>query len=255
MKKGERCLKILEILQEKHQVNVTELSEMFQTSEMTIRRDLNFLAREHNITRTHGGAIMTDQSVVRITSFDEELIPNKETKKKIARKAAGLIKNNQSFFIDAGSTTRIMVDYLDNEKKMLIVTSHLEVAQKAMNYDNTSVIMLGGEMLRGTNCSYGEVAEEQIKRYTLDLAFLGAGAVDAKGRLSDLYSPEARFKKSIFSVAEKVYVLADSSKFNNGGVVCYGDLSQITGFITDSGISEKNKMLLKQYNVDLIIAD
>ena len=116
-------------------------------------------------------------------------------------------------------------------------------------------IMLGGEILKDTNCSSGEVAEEQIKKYTLDLAFLGAGAIDAKGRLNDWYSPEARFKKTIFSVAEKVYVLVDSSKFNNGGVVCYGDLSQITGLITDAGISEKNKMLLKQYNVELIIAE
>lgn len=255
MKKGERCLKILDILQEKHRVDVTELAELFQASEMTIRRDLNFLAREHNITRTHGGAIMSGQSAVRIASFDEERIANKEAKEKIARKAAELIGNNQSLFIDAGSTIRIMVNYLDNDKKMLIVTNHLEVAGKAMKYDNTSVIMLGGEMLRGTNCSYGEAAEEQIKKYTLDLAFLGAGAIDAKGRLSDWYSPEARFKKSIFSVAEKIYVLADSSKFNNGGVVCYGDLSKIDGLITDAGISEKNKMLLKQYNVELIIAE
>lgn len=255
MKKGERCLKILEILQDKHQVDVRELAELFQTSEMTIRRDLNFLAREHNITRTHGGAIMTGQSVVRITSFDEGHISNKEAKEKIAKKAASLIKNNQSFFVDAGSTSRIMVNYLDNDMKMLIVTNNLEVAKKAMDSDNASVIMLGGEMLKETNCSSGEAAEEQIRKYTLDLAFLGAGAIDAKGRLNDWYSPEARFKKTIFSVAEKIYVLVDSSKFNNGGVVCYGDLSQVAGLITDAGISEKSKMLLKQYNVELIIAE
>lgn len=255
MKKGERCLKILEILQEQHQVDVTELANLFQTSEMTIRRDLNFLAREHNITRTHGGAIMTGQSVVRIASFDEERIANKDAKEKIAKKAASLIENHQSLFIDAGSTTRIVVDHMDPEMKALIVTNHIGVAEKAMSYENSSVIMLGGEMLKDTNCSSGEVAEEQIKKYTLDIAFLGAGAIDAKGHLNDWYSPEARFKKTIFSVAEKVYVLADSSKFNNGGVVCYGELSQIHALITDAGISEKNRLLLKQYNVELIIAE
>lgn len=255
MKKGERCLKILEMLQEKHQVDVGELAQLFQTSEMTIRRDLNFLAKEHNIKRTHGGAIMNGQSVVRITSFDEEHISNKTIKEKIAKKAASLIQNNQSFFIDSGSTARIMVNYLNHDMKMLIVTNNLEVAKKAMHSDNSSVIMLGGEMLKETNCSSGEAAEEQIKKYTLDLAFLGAGAIDAKGRLNDWYSPEARFKKTLFSVAEKIYVLVDSSKFNNGGVVCYGDLSQISGLITDSGISEKSKMLLKQYNVELIIVE
>ena len=255
MKKGERCLKILEILQEQHQADVMELAKIFQTSEMTIRRDLNFLAKEHNIKRTHGGAIMTGQSVVRISSFNEELISNKDAKEKIAKKAASLIENNQSIFIDAGSTTRILVDHMDTSLKTLVVTNHIGVAGKLMTYENASVIMLGGEMLRDTSCSSGEVAEEQIKKYTLDVAFLGAGAIDAKGRLNDWYSPEARFKKTLFSVAEKVYVLADSSKFNNGGVVCYGELSQIHGLITDAGISEKSKMLLKQYNVELIIAE
>ena len=83
MKKSERCLAILEILQRQHKVKVTDLAQRFGISEMTIRRDLNFLARQYNISRTHGGAELGNQPVVRMISFDEARIAHKETKEKI----------------------------------------------------------------------------------------------------------------------------------------------------------------------------
>ena len=84
--KSERCLAILDILQ-KHKVEVNELAKRFGISEMTVRRDLNLLARQYNITRTHGGALMANQPVVRMISFDESRISNREAKEKIAAKA------------------------------------------------------------------------------------------------------------------------------------------------------------------------
>ena len=110
-------------------------------------------------------------------------------------------------------------------------------------------------MLKVTNCSSGPVAEEQIKKYSLDIAFLGAGAIGADGKLYDGYSPEARFKNSIFPVAEKVYVLADSSKFNTYNLNCFATLSQVDAVITDSGISQEGRTLLQKYNVELILAE
>mgnify|MGYP000391279596 CR=1 FL=1 len=100
MKKNERCLAILEILQKQHKVTVTELSEKFDISEMTVRRDLNSLAREYNIARTHGGAELGNQPVVRMISFDEPRIAHKEDKDKIAALAATMIQNGQRIFID-----------------------------------------------------------------------------------------------------------------------------------------------------------
>jgi DeoR-like helix-turn-helix domain. len=83
MDKAARCLDILKMLQENGVVRVDELAEKFGTSEMTIRRDLKFLSQQYNIQRTYGGAIMPQgQPVVRIISFDEERIKNKEAKKK-----------------------------------------------------------------------------------------------------------------------------------------------------------------------------
>lgn len=255
MNKNERCLRILNLLQEKHKVEVAELAELFQTSEMTIRRDLNFLAQQYNITRTHGGAFMANQSIVKMISFDENRIEHREEKGKIARKATELIHNGQRIFIDSGSTTRIMLNHMSSDMKNIVVTNHLKVAEQALEFDNLSVVMLGGEMLRITNCSSGPVAEEQIKQYRLDIAFLGAAAIGTDGKLYDGYSPEARFKNSIFSVAEKVYLLADSSKMNTYDINSFGTLEKIEAVITDTNIKKEGFELLRKYDVKVIMAE
>ena len=254
MNKSERCLAILDMLQKQHEVEVNQLAKIFRTSEMTIRRDLNFLSGQYNITRTHGGAVIANQPVVKVSSFDEARIPHREAKERIARKAASLIKNGQRIFIDAGSTTRILLDYLGEYIRAVVVTNHLKVAEHALSFDSLSVIMLGGEMIRITNCSSGTVAEEQIRNYQLDIAFLGAAAIGTDGKLYDGYSPEARFKRTIFSVAKTIYILADSSKFNTYDLNEFASLAQVDAVITDGEIDEEGRNLLKKYNVDLIIA-
>lgn len=198
---------------------------------------------------------MADQPVVRMISFDESRISHREDKDRIAAMGASLIRSGQRIFIDAGSTTRIILNHLDEEMRAVIVTNHLKVADYALQFHNLSVIMLGGEMIRITNCSSGTVAEEQIRKYQLDIAFLGAAAIGTDGRLYDGYSPEARFKSSIFSVAKRIYILADSSKFNTYDLNEFASLSQVDAVITDSGLDEEGRNLLKRYNVKVMIAE
>ena len=255
MNKSERCLAILDLLQRQHSVEVNNLAEIFKTSEMTIRRDLNSLAQQYNITRTHGGAMMANQQVVRMISFDESRISHKEAKERIAARAATLVKNGQRIFVDAGSTTRIILNYLEKDTRAVVITNHLKVAEHALQFDNLSVIMLGGEMIRITNCSSGPVAEEQIRKYQLDAAFLGAAAVGTDGKLYDGYSPEARLKSSIFPAAKRIYLLADSSKFNTYDLNEFASLSRVDTVITDAGLDEEGRNLLKKYQVNVIIAE
>ena len=255
MKKSERCLAILDILQKQHKVSVSDLSEQFGISEMTVRRDLNSLAQQYNISRTHGGAELGNQPVVRMISFDEARIAHKESKEKIAALAATMIQNGQRIFVDAGSTTRIILDYLKEDARAVVVTHHLKVAEHALQFENLSVIMLGGDVIRITNCCSGPVAEEQLKKYQLDIAFIGAAAIGSDGKLYDGYSPEARLKSSIFSVAKKVYVMVDSSKMNTYDLNEFGSLSQVDGLITDSGLDEEAQLLLKRHRVNVIIAE
>ena len=255
MNKSERHLAFLEILQNHHKVSVENLAERFHTSLMTIRRDLNELAEQYNITRTHGGAMLGNQPLVRMVSFDESRIEHREEKEKIASKAAGLIRNGQRIYIDSGSTTRIMLDYLNPETKAVLLCNHLGIAQHALNFDNLSVIMLGGEMIRLSNCSSGVITEEQIMKYSLDTAFIGAAAIGSDGNLYDGYSPEARFKSRLFSVARNIYLLVDSTKINTYDINEFGHISKLTGVITDGNIDRDGMNLMRRYNVNVIIAE
>jgi len=115
--------------------------------------------------------------------------------------------------------------------------------------------MLGGEIIGISKCTTGEITEEQLRKYQLDIAFLGAAAIGSDGFLYDGYSPEARFKKAVFDVAKETYLLADSTKFNTYDLNCFGSLSQIKAVITDSGITEEGLTLLKKHKVEVIIAD
>lgn len=257
MDKSNRCLKILDELQLQGSVEVNELAKKFNTSEMTIRRDLNELAKEYNVTRTYGGAILPKNGtpIIKPATFYDEKIANKEVKEKIAKKAASLIQFRQRVFVDAGSTTRGIAQFLQNDLKAIVVSNSIGVVDACLQFENISVIMLGGEMIRISRCSSGSNAEQQLLGYQLDIAFIGAGAIGADGKVYDGYSPEARFKKKLFDVAERVYLLVDSSKFNTYDLIAFADLNQVYGLITDSGIDDNTKMLLKDNNVKLIIAD
>lgn len=234
-----RRMEILDMLQKQHEVKVSDLASYFKTSEMTIRRDLGFLSSEYNITRTHGGATISENSVVRTVSFDENKISNKESKELIARKAVELVEFRSRIFIDAGSTTRTMINHFHENMRNIIVTNSLSVADTAMMHKGLSVIMLGGEMLPIARCSFGQVAEQQILRYPLDIAFLGAAAVGSDGKMYDGYSLEARFKGALFEVAERICLLVDSTKFNCYDLHEFGSLKQVDTIITDAGVSEE----------------
>jgi DeoR/GlpR family transcriptional regulator of sugar metabolism len=250
-----RCMAILDILLKQHQVKVGELAEMFKTSEMTIRRDLNLLAQQYNITRTHGGAVLAQDSVVRLISFDDAKIEHKEAKELISKKAVELLEPRQRIYIDSGSTTRNMINYITDDMRNVVVTNSLTVASVALQHKNLSVIMLGGEMLRIANCSSGIVAEEQISRYQLDIAFLGAAAVGTDGKCYDGYSPEARLKGTIFEVSKKICLMVDSSKFNCYDLHEFCSLKQVDTVITDAGITREARNLLNKYKLEVIIAD
>lgn len=257
MDKAERCLKILEILQARGSVKVSDLMSQFHTSDMTIRRDLAFLARQYNIVRTHGGAVLNsdDRQVVKLISFDEEKIINKEEKHGIAARAVQLIQPGQRIYIDAGSTTRQLINCMTDDFRNVIVTNNLKVAEGALGLRNLSVVLIGGNMIPIADSTSGPVAEEQIKHYQLDIAFLGAAAVGSDGYVYDGYSPEAELKKSIFKVAREIYLLVDSSKFNMYDLHTFASLNQFKAVITDHNISKEGIMLLKKHNLKMILAD
>lgn len=259
MNKSKRHLHELELLKQNGSVDVQELSKLFLVSEMTIRRDLSDLAKEYNISRTYGGAIINspDLQLIRTSSTVTGITSkNWDQKTKIAKSAASMVKNGQRIFVDYGSTARSLIDFLpEDDNNFIIVTNHLGIAQKSIEKKSCSTILIGGVIMKEASCSFGATAEEQLSTCHLDVAFLGTTAIGSDGYIYDAYTAENVVKRKVLEQAKEIYILVDSSKFNKYDLLTIAHLSEITGIITDAGISDHFRNIFINYGLKLIIAE
>lgn len=172
----ERFSKILTILEEMGSVTVQQLMTELDASESTIRRDLNTLDANGQLTKVHGGAIL--KSTVYSTRDDEVVHrkeQNKEAKAAIAKYAASLIGPGDFVYIDAGTTTESMIDYI-TERQAIFVTNAITHAKKLADR-GCSVYILGGEFKAVTEAIVGEEAVVTLDKYNFTKGFWGANGV------------------------------------------------------------------------------
>lgn len=205
----ERLDVILATLNKEKKISNRYLTQRLGISESTLRRDLDFLEDEGKIKRVHGGAVLTiNQDEL---SFSDNELTNLEAKKAIAKKASKLIKDKMLIFIDGGSTTNILIDYIE-ARDIKVVTNGITHLGKLMERKIPTNI-LGGEIKIKTGVSLGPIAMEELSNYKFDLAFLGANGFDG-----DFYYTadlnEALLKRRAKQMSDVCYVLADSSKEN-----------------------------------------
>ncbi len=254
MQKNQRQQKICDLLRQNGELQVKELCEIFNVSDMTIRRDLNELTKAKKIQRTFGGAILNALPQNDIAYPISSMVPN-NTKIKIALKAIEFIKPGQIIYIDSGTTTSPIVQNIPNNYKLSVVTSNLRIIHKISENPNISAIVIGGFLRSSTLSCYGTQTEEQIRQYKFDIAFLGASSVGNDGYFYDGYPPEAGVKKSILSSATKTYVLVDSSKCGKYGLISFSHLKDVAGIITDSNIDPEIYSHFKEMGANIILVE
>lgn len=209
----ERFSKILSIIDEEGSATVSQLMKALDASESTIRRDLNSMDQKGLLTKVHGGAIAKSQS---IKTFDEAVNNRKQknTKQKIAiaKYAAALIEDNDFVYVDAGTTTELMLDYV-KASNAVFVTNSLTHAKKLsdMNY---TVYILGGEFKSTTEAIVGEEAVVTLEKYNFTKGFWGVNGVSRTTGFTTPEVKEAMVKKKSMEHCKNRYILADSSKFN-----------------------------------------
>ncbi len=258
MLKENRQQKIFTLLQNKEEILVKELCNIFQVSDMTIRRDLADLESAGIIRRTFGGAVING-AIPETADFPGAYVKQSEkgadVKSKIALKAIELIKPGYTIFIDSGTTTSPIARNLPDSSKITVVTSNLRVINEISKKTEVSAIVIGGFLRNETLSCYGPQTEEQIRQYKVDIAFLGASSVGEDGNFYDGYPPEAGVKKSIMQSASETYVLVDSSKFRKYELISYSSIREVTGIITDSGINPDHLTALRQMDANVIVVD
>lgn len=218
--KSERKQLILDEIKEKQFLQLEEMVRLLDSSESTVRRDLDELELEGYLRRVHGGA----EALTKLQaeeSIQEKSIKNIQEKSEIAQKALSLIEDGDVVFIDAGTTTALLVDMLYQDN-LTVVTDSIHHATKLVDKQFKTII-IGGFVKQSTDASIGRVAVEQIAQLNFDKAFIGMNGVD-EHFLTTPDIEEAIIKKTIIENAQKTYVLLDSSKI---GQVSFAKVERI----------------------------
>lgn len=220
----ERFRKILDLIRQKQSVTVQELVKQIGISESTVRRDLTALDKKGLLNKVHGGATSLDTGFSIEEAVANKSLKNVDEKRRIAQYCAGIIRPDDFIYLDAGTTTELMIDFL-TEKKASYVTNGIVHAKKLMDY-GFKVYLIGGELRAVTEAVVGEEALESLKKYNFTKGFFGVNGISEIGGFTTPDVTEALVKKTAMKHCLDAYVLADASKFRKISAVSVADLDQ-----------------------------
>ncbi|MDO4814407.1 MAG: DeoR/GlpR family DNA-binding transcription regulator [Gemella sp.] len=224
---NERRKSILNLLDVKNVLSLQELVEHCKVSEATIRRDLALLEEKNLIYRTHGGAARKQSArglEPTITTKKNEFTYDK---KQLAEYVTNnFIENGQTIYLDAGTSTYDMIDYLKNKNVTVVTNSSYHLMKLIENKIHT--IVLGGVIKHSTQAIVGMTAYDQLSKYSFDVCFVGCNGVDKDFGVSTADENEAILKKCALKHSKKKYILADQSKFNHRKFQKFAEIEDAT---------------------------
>lgn len=217
----ERMEEIVRLVESRGSMQIQELIERLEISESTIRRDLNVLDRKGLLTKVHGGAIAIRNSGLHNDSFVEirEDI-NRDEKNRIARYAASLIKAGDMVYLDSGTTTGHMIDYLTQEHAVFVTNAIMHARKLAAR--GFQVHLAGGELKPVTEAIVGEEALDFLEKYHFTRGFWGTNGVEKTAGFTTPGVREAKVKEYSMKHCKECYVLCDSSKISKISMVKFG---------------------------------
>ena len=220
----ERHLIILDNINKRKSMELTELCEILNASESTIRRDLAFLDEKGMLQKVRGGAIAIDESFSLLEpDVDEKSGFFAEEKEAIGRYAASLIENGDFVYIDAGTTTEKMIDFIPSKSVTFVTNAFINAKKLAQR--NFKVIIPAGEIKVSTEAVIGSEAVISLNHYNFTKCFMGVNGISKKGGFTTPDKSEAEVKRTAISRSRDVFILADHSKFDKITAVKFAELN------------------------------
>ncbi|AGF27951.1 DeoR family transcriptional regulator [Bacillus amyloliquefaciens] len=225
----ERYQLIMDQIEKRDVVKIQELISMTNASESTIRRDLSTLEERGFLKRVHGGASKLSNSRQEPDML-EKSSKNLQDKLKIAEEAASLLEEGDCIYLDAGTTTLHMIDFIDHTKDIVVVTNgvmHID----ALIRKGIPFYLLGGYVKHRTGAMIGGASLTAVSQYRFDKSFLGVNGVHIEAGFTTPDPDEALLKTKAVRQAKNAYVLADPSKFGEISFAAFaalGDAAIIT---------------------------
>jgi DeoR family transcriptional regulator, fructose operon transcriptional repressor len=237
---------ILDRLNVDGEVDVKLIAIELGASEITIRRDLNQLASDGLLYRTHGGAMKVNPLEIP-HEFVNKAAKNVEAKDKICRAAADQINHGDIIFMDCGSTVFRLCQFIKG-KKIKVITNSIPVVYELQN-SMVSLNIIGGEFNAERQAIHGTIANEHIARYKATKAFLGVDGISRNGLFANS-ELEADITQAFANHSSKTYLLCDDSKIGKESYLKFGELSMINTIVTNSKSEELS--YLKKQRIEII---
>ena len=248
----DRRSKILELLEANGQVKVTDLSRTFEVSDVTIRNDLAQLESKGFLKRTRGGGIKSQRTGIDY-KLTEKAKQHAAEKQSIGKKAAELIKDDDTIIIDSGTTTLELAKNLKDINNLIVITNALNVAGQLVDYSNIKVVMLGGMIRQNSLSLIGPIAENNVKNYYCDKLFMGVDGIDSQYGITTPNIEEANLNKMMVEISKEVIVLADSSKFLRRSFAFIAPITKVNTVITDNNIPPEELSNLQNQGIKVIL--
>lgn len=252
MKAIERRKEILKQLELIHSITIGELAKKLAVSTMTIRRDLNMFAEQGLITLTHGRAVLNSGGAFHYNQrFRRKNLQSE--KSRIGKFCASLVKEGSSIFIDCGSTTEEIAAYLTERKNIVVLTDSLPAANILSAAKDIKLLITPGEYVESINGFIGELTNEFIGRFTVDILFLAGTGVHSKSGVTTASITDAQTKRALVRQARKVVLAMDYTKLGINSLATIAELSELEMIVTNKEADEKALEHLRGHGVEIVL--
>ena len=248
----ERRRAILEILSREGRVLVIDLARRFETSQVTIRKDLEALHAHGLIHRTHGGGLPARESALEDPTLREKEKLHRKEKLHIAAEAAKMVQEGQVVILDSGTTTTEIARALRRFKTLTIVTNAVNIAAE-LSGTEVDVILTGGTLRKNSFSLVGPIAEETLRRLNADLLFLGVDGFDVHYGLSTPNLLEAKVNRTMVEVAKRTIAVCDGSKFGRRSLSLIAPPTALHEVITDRSAPKADVRALKKLGIEVTL--
>ena len=252
----ERRKKISNIIVDRKSITVIELANYFQVSGETIRNDLEKLEKQGVLVRTYGGATLVQGSAKEEMTVEEREVINADGKSRIGAFAASLVRDGETVFLDASTSSLQVAKSLKDKRSVTVITNSQRVLNELSGCANVNLVCTGGQ-LRAKNMSYvGRVAEENVKNhYYANKSFFSCRGVNLARGLMDSNEQEAEIKKAMIKYSETAVFLCDKSKLGILGVPMVAKLEDVDVLITDVQLDEEWSKAMNDNEIEVYSVD
>jgi DeoR/GlpR family transcriptional regulator of sugar metabolism len=245
---------VLQMLEKRDSVAVTELAEVFSVSEVTVRSDLSLLASQGLVSRVRGGVRPLGDGQSEI-GFDFRLRLEVERKRAIARAAAAMVGEGEAVALDASTTAYYLALELRAKRELVVVTNGLLVATALADAAGITVLVTGGTLRLFAMSLVGDLGTDVLRTTRIDKGFMGARGLSTERGLMDLNPDEVRIKQEMADACEQVYGIVDSTKWHRSALLSFVPTKELTGIVTDSNAPEEEVQAWRAEGVDVIAVD